>query len=247
MATIATEIDTKPPYISFRTILTILDKLKEDGVPARIDRSYWKGFLAGGYGPLVLAALRFLGLVTEDDRPTVRLQELVQDEARRPEIMRDIILERYAPAIRDLELTRATSGMVDEAFKGAYSLDGQTLRKAQTFFVHAAQFAKMPLSNHILRTTRKGRPPKLGRAGGSRARARPPVAYQTPTPTDSNGAISGNTKTVTLRSGGTVALTVNVDWFTVDAEDREFCLSLIDRVREYGDPAVEPADTSGTE
>jgi hypothetical protein len=42
-----------------------------------------------------------------------------------------------------------------------------------------------------------------------------------------------NTKTITLRSGGSVAVTFTFDLFNVDEEDRQFCFDLIDALRKY--------------
>src|SRR3712207_1324420 len=38
----------KPPYISFKTLLSLWDRLATDGFPARIDKSYLES-TAGGY------------------------------------------------------------------------------------------------------------------------------------------------------------------------------------------------------
>jgi len=177
MATaIKDEKQVVPPYVSFRTILTVLDKLKVDTIPQRLDRSYWGSFLSGGTGLQVVAALRFLGLVDDDDRPTARLDELVNLDDR-SQLVAAILRARYEPVFRDIDLTRATMGLIDGVFREAYKLDGETLRKSVTFFIHAAQFSQMPLSTHILKSTRKGRPPKIGKAS---IRSKKTLAPRTP-------------------------------------------------------------------
>lgn len=220
-----------PPYVSFRTIVTVLDKLKVDTIPQRLDRSYWGAFLSGGTGAQVVSALRFLGLADDEDRPTARLDELVNQEDRSI-LMGAILRERYEPVLRGLDLTRTTMGLINGAFTDAYKLEGATLRKAVTFFIHAAQFAKMPLSNFILKSTRKGRPPKIGKAAGRSKKTPAPRSLKTPSPPPTNGS-GTNTKTITLRSGGSVAVTFTFDLFTVDEEDRQFCFELIDTLRKY--------------
>jgi hypothetical protein len=219
-----------PPYVSFRTILSLLDKLKADGIPQRLDRSYWGSFLSGGTGTQVISALRFLGLVDDDDRPTGHLEELVYLDDR-SQLVAAILRERFEPVFRGIDLTRATMGLIDGAFKDAYKMEGETLRKSVTFFIHAAQFGKMPLSSHVLRSTRKGRPPKIGKATTRSKKTAAPRTEKTPLGTTSGTGT--NTKTITLRSGGSVAVTFTFDLFTVDDEDRQFCFALIDTLRKY--------------
>src|SRR5947209_7049600 len=96
-----------PPYVSFRTILSLLDKLKADGIPQRLDRSYWGSFLSGGTGTQVISALRFLGLVDDDDRPTGHLEELVYLDDR-SQLVAAILRERFEPVFMGIDLTRAT-------------------------------------------------------------------------------------------------------------------------------------------
>jgi hypothetical protein len=234
---------TSPPYVSFKTVLTVLDKLKEDTIPQRIDRSYWGSFLAGGTGQQVMAALRFLGLIDENDQPTPQLTELVNQEGKRPELIAELVRQRYAPALKDLDLDRATMGLVDGAFKDAYQMEGETLRKAETFFIHAAQFGKLPLSPHIAKRLRKGRPPKIGK-GNIRPKVKTSVATPSTVPPQA-GALGTNAKTISLRSGGSVTVTIAFDLFTVNEADRRFCFDLIDTLRKYEQEHPAVADPVG--
>src|SRR2546428_665337 len=60
-----------PPYISFRTLLNLVERMADEGIPRRIDRSYLGG-LSGAYQTQVMAALRSLGLMTDDGAVTPR-------------------------------------------------------------------------------------------------------------------------------------------------------------------------------
>ena len=62
-----------PPYTSYRTFKTFIEDLHEHGVPSRIDRSVLTRF-SGIVGTQLMHALRFLGLVEDDGRPTERLK-----------------------------------------------------------------------------------------------------------------------------------------------------------------------------
>ena len=66
-----------PPYTSYRTFKTFIEDLHEHGVPSRIDRSVLTRF-SGIVGTQLMHALRFLGLIEDDGRPTERLKGLVK-------------------------------------------------------------------------------------------------------------------------------------------------------------------------
>ena len=65
-----------PPYVSYRTFQNFIDGLQQEGIPARIDRSYWSDRLSGSTGIQLMSALRFLGLIDADGTPTNRLRLL---------------------------------------------------------------------------------------------------------------------------------------------------------------------------
>ncbi len=98
-----------PPYTSYRTFKTFIEDLRDEGVPSRIDRSVLTRF-SGVVGAQLTHALRFLGLIDDDGRPTGRLRELVkaQEAGRWPEALRDLLRQDYAPIFAiDLEVRNA--------------------------------------------------------------------------------------------------------------------------------------------
>ncbi len=149
------------PYISFRTLLNLFEKLEPEP-PPRIDKSVLS-YLSGGYAIQVLAALRFLGLIDADGVPSPALQELVTIPLSRKENIRKLWLRTY-PTIFARKPERATAGQLEEAFKGDFGLEGETREKALAFFVHGAKFAEIPLStlieNRVKRSTSTARKPK---------------------------------------------------------------------------------------
>ncbi len=226
-----------PPYISFRTFINFLERLESGGIPQRIDRSYWGGFLSGGYGSQVIATLRYFRLIDEHDEPTPLLEQLVQGD-RNVELA-NILLTRYEPVIHGIDLSRATAGQLDQAFRQKHQLSGDTLRKARVFFVHAAQFAHIDLSSHLTsktRTTVAGakRNGKGVRRADSNILEPPPESALEP---DTAGRSAGQPKdseTIELQSGGgEVTLSFSLNWFTAKKRERDFVLDLIDRLRGY--------------
>ena len=249
-----------PPYLSHRTLLNFLDKLKEQGIPARIDRSYWQSFLNGSVGPLLVSSLRFLGLTDETDKPTSILAQLAKQQEERKRILNEIIQARYAPVLAEIPIESATIGQLEEAFQKHFDARGSTKRKAITFFLNLSQFSGLELSpllkdkraRSAIRTPSTVRKPRTNGASGGQQK---PSQEQSSVPlphveTVETRVGAANTKTIRLRSGGSVTLTVEADWFEVDPDEREFVLSLIDELRQYEQFLYERAgedDLSGEE
>lgn len=235
-----------PPYIAFKTFLNLLTRL-EEAVPRRIDRSYWGQYYGGTVGTLLMAGLRFLGLVEgQTNIPTQTLKRLVDEKESRKHLFAELLQERYAPIFTHIgDISTSTSGLLDEAFRQQYKLRDDTLRKAISFFVHAAQYAEIPVSKHIAEKTRTRTATTRSstRSNGKRSRSSSSRSVNEPSPppkTDTPYAaspqvntISGNTKTVTFQKGGSVSLTYSVDLFNMDEDDRKFLLGLIDQLRHY--------------
>lgn len=144
------------PYTSFKTLLNFIQKLTADkAVPPRIDRSILGG--SEGQKTQVLAALRFFGLIGDRGDVTPLLQQLVDDEKDRPRNMR-ALLQKHYPKATSLAEVNATTKQLEETFSG---LSGDTLRKAMTFYLHAAKYAQHPVSKNF-------KIPSGFRSGGAR-------------------------------------------------------------------------------
>ena len=99
-----------------------------------------------------MSGIRFLGLLIEE-KPTPLLESLVNAKGDdRKESLRAIYRKAYEAVDFDA-LERATPGMLREWF-GPYSIDGSTLRKAESFFVNALKDAEHPLSNSLRKLAR---------------------------------------------------------------------------------------------
>jgi Family of unknown function (DUF5343) len=145
-----------PPYTSYRTFKTFIEDLHEQGVPSRVDRSVLTRF-SGVVGTQLMHALRFLGLIEDDGRPTQRLKELVS--AHGSERWRERLLERlreeYAP-IFAIDLETATPSHFSGAFRKAFPAADAVVQKCVTFFLYAANDAGVKISGRVL----KGRKPR---------------------------------------------------------------------------------------
>jgi hypothetical protein len=236
-----------PAYVPFQTFLNFLGKL-EQGVPHRIDRSFLNRYYSGAMGSQLITSLRFLGLVEGDDnRTTAALERFVQEQAERKQLLAELLHERYQPVFMDVgDLAKATHLQLEQAFKQIYNVEGDTRRKAISFFVHLAQHAEVPLSAYIRTTSNPGSNRTTARTGSKKAKGRQNgtsaikqrVATTTRTKRANtlpiqNGNTNSKTKTITFQSGGSVTLTYSVDLFDMAERDREFLLGLIDQLRDY--------------
>ena len=145
-----------PPYTSYRTFKTFIEDLHEHGVPSRIDRSVLTRF-SGIVGTQLMHALRFLGLVEDDGRPTERLKGLVKAHATGhwPEMLLETLGDEYAPMFA-IDLQTATPSHFNEAFRRAFPAADAVVQKCVTFFLYAANDAGVKISGRVL----KGRKPR---------------------------------------------------------------------------------------
>ncbi len=147
-----------PPYISYRTFQNFLDRLQQ-GIPARIDRSYWSDRLSGSTGTQLMSALRFLGLIDANGTPTGRLRLLVQARgAQRADALRQITSEAFGFVLQgSFDSQSATYAQLEETFHSTFELTDGVRRKCVKFFVDLSSDAEMPLSSFITKRLRSAR------------------------------------------------------------------------------------------
>lgn len=152
-----------PPYIAYKTLLTLLHELKTNGLPPQIDRSVLMRF-AGGLQGQILMALRSLDLIDDVKKPTLKLATLVEayDTPSFKDELRPIIEATY-PSVLKLDLMTATPSMFAEAFKNTTDAKEDVLRKCRTFFLHAAREVGIAIGPRIEKAKHPRRPPTNGR------------------------------------------------------------------------------------
>jgi hypothetical protein len=143
-----------PPYLSFKTFSTFLDSLKIV-LPTRIDRTVLSS-MSGAVQAQLMAALRYLDLVSPNALTKERLANLVnsEGEARKQELGR-LLREFYPFLFHDFDLQRATTGQIEAAFR-QLGASGETIRKCVAFFLAAAKAADLPVSP-LIKTSRLSR------------------------------------------------------------------------------------------
>ncbi len=140
-----------PPYVPFKTFKNWIEGLRAlGGSPSRIDRSVMPTMSGATQGQLT-AALRYLGLVSQNGTPSEALGKLVEadGEARR-EILHDVLVRSYPFLFQTVEFNprTATISQLIGAFQET-GATGQTVRKCVAFLLLAAQEAGMPLSPYF--------------------------------------------------------------------------------------------------
>lgn len=224
------------PYLPFKTFLGTLDALDSHGMPNKIDRSVFPS-QSGVMQGQIITTLRFFDLIDPHGTPSTTLEKLAADKENRKELLKPLITKHYRDVI-DLGLTKASPLQLDQAFD-SYGVSGDTKKKAKTFFIKAAQFVGLPLSVLLTRKTRS--------TGGNRRRRSTPRTQEEP----NGGEIetppqtpAGTTKTIQLRSGGQLTLSLSVNLFDLVDEERNFVFGLIDQIQAY-ERGTKP--TNGTE
>lgn len=157
--------EAKAPYTSFATLMSTVDRMKEQGgAPDRVDRSYLSN-LPGGAQTVFLASCKSLGLIDDDLVPTAKLNELIAvAEDQRKAVVGKLIREFYVGPLSLSE--RATQHQLEEEFR-KLSVTGSTLRKAVGFFLAATRFAEIPVSpNFKLPKAAPSTPRKRSKNGG---------------------------------------------------------------------------------
>ncbi|HRK62952.1 MAG TPA: hypothetical protein PLN53_01070, partial [Terricaulis sp.] len=160
-----------PPYVSFQTFLTLIEDLKTNGLPPRIDRSVLKRF-SGGVGGQLQVALKSLGLADEGNLPTERLARMVDGYGTEAfkSVLRECLAIGY-PFLESFDLKNGTPSMFAEAFRKATSAREDVLKKCRRFYIYAAQFCGVDIGPRL--TAGAASPTTRASSGGYKRRATP--------------------------------------------------------------------------
>ena len=235
-----------PPYgVPWAAFRGMFDKMKEEGIPLRVDRSYLSD-KSGNVQTYLMQALRSFELVDEGHAPLPALVALVEQVDDRPQLMGELFRKHFAPIVQ-MGATNATQGQLEELWTATYDQRGDTRRKAVRFFLSGAEFCGIPLS-------KMWKAPRATTGTSTRRRASSKSTDEGGSSdggggTDAETPPQGDTYTVALKSGGKVALTVSVSHFALSKNrtDRDFVNGLIDALTDYGEVITEDEPGGGDE
>ena len=208
-----------PPYIAFGTLTKLIEDMRGKALPPRIDRSLLSNH-SGGHQAQILSALRYLELVDQQHSVLPSLQALVDEPDNNQILIATTIKRHYGPVLK-LSAANGTQGQLEELFR-EMGVKGSTLRKAIAFFLKACAYSNIEVSEHfkVPRVTASARKP----------RRKPANTDAEPVST----ADSPNTRTVQMRSGGSVSIDLDVNLFDLDEGDHAFVMKLVTTIQEYG-------------
>jgi len=230
-----------PPYIAAPRFNFEIARMGNEGVPDRVDKRYLAG-MADGTQFQYRQAFRSLGLTTDDDRPTSLLIDLAGgNPSDRPELFGKIMVDRY-PELTGLPLDASK----DDFFAVLLDRYGATSdvqrRKMLTFFVAAADYARLPISPHIRPTKARTGPRKTKGRRRTKAPASRPAkaAARTPETRADHGAQDANgspaeRRDISFGDAGSVSIDVNVHWLDLPDEKFTELRKLIKDIEALGD------------
>jgi len=149
-----------PPYLSFKTFSGFIERMRK-GLPNRVDRSIMSS-LSGSNQSQLLAALRYLQLISPKGVPTEKLSSLVESEGIKfRRALREILIASYPFLFKGFDLQRATIDQLIKQFANAGG-SGDTVRKCVSFFLAAARQAELQVSPFMLNRIRTRRRANAG-------------------------------------------------------------------------------------
>lgn len=159
-----------PPYVPFPSLKSFVQNAGQQGLANRIDRSVLTNF-SGSTQTQLITALRFLGLIDAKGHPTDRLETLVRASGTDEwsNALAAALRDRYPTLFGEFDLARATPNQFGERFRGTFPGSDAVQRKAVTFFLGAAQDAKIPISPHITKNKKPRTVSSVGRRRGPRS------------------------------------------------------------------------------
>jgi Family of unknown function (DUF5343) len=175
---------TMPPYVPFPSFKNLIQNTKQQGLATRIDRSVLTNFL-GSTQTQLITTLRFLGLTDAKGHPTERMVALVDASGTEewPKTLSALLREIY-PTLFDIDLARASPNQFNERFRSAFPGAESVQRKAVTFFIGAAQDAKIPINALI---TKNKKPRAASPTSGKRRVVKPRAALSQVPPSEEPG------------------------------------------------------------
>lgn len=206
-------------YVPFKTFLSAIEGLEHD-MPHQIDTSVWPTY-SGATKSQLLGSFKFLGLIDDTGRPTPVLKAVVEDKSNRKAHLRKIIETSY-PKIIAVGLQKMTPKQFQDLI-AEYGMEGETNKKVISFFLRAAKYAEIPMSNLLVRKARNV----------AIKRRRSNSQNFNEEQSNSFSEQQGTSRTIELKSGGTMTITISANVFDLDSNDRRFVFEMIDRLQQY--------------
>ena len=167
------------PYAPTGNVLGVIQRLREAGLPEVIDNaSVTRVGVSEGNASRTVAALQFLGLITEEGRHTDRMETLrTATTEEYPGVLGDILQNAYHGVLQIVNLDNSSEVDIDDAFR-SYQPAKQRARMV-TLFIGLAQEANL-IAGEPTTINRPTQTPSEKRAGGNGS-YRPPSSLSSNT------------------------------------------------------------------
>lgn len=227
------------PYLPLKTFLSTLDGLASFW-PDQIDKSLWSSQSGGMQGQLI-STYKFFGLIDNSGTPSPELKKLADDKANRPQLLRELMKRSYGELMK-LDLSKATPASFDAELR-KLGQEGDTHRKAASFFLAAAKFANIPLSPLL---TKRGSMVTMRPKRTNRIIRRDPQGQHTPPPPPPppGGHPALAARPFTLPGGTQITIGTSVDALHMPSEDRKIVFDLLEQLEGYG---IDPDENLGSD
>jgi hypothetical protein len=241
----------RAPYAPAKTVRSVIDRHRSVGLP-RVDLDTLERIgITEALRPRTLAALKILDFYDEEGRATAEFDHLKRVPAAEfPEHLGMLLRKAYAPVIEIIgEPADADTQAIEDAFR-TFEPRGQLVRMVQLFVGLMTYAELMPESarrkpgpsKRSIRAPR-GTVERIRAKGNSNTDEPAHVPHEPPPPPPLRDRSAS--QTVTLRSGGTMTLTVDVNPISLKGADRDFFYKVIDLLDGYdGQHAVHEQATA---
>jgi len=226
------------PYLPWKTFISVLEAFSKF-VPDHVHPSMWPTY-SGAVKSQVLATLRFLRLIEDDGAPTELLRRIAaSDPSKWPPLIKESLKQSYV-SLMACDLTKATPGSFDAEVR-KYGQDGDTHRKAASFFLQAAKYAGVPLSPLLTRkgglsSTRAKRTKGTGAAKNGVAagkRRERDSDNLDPLEASRNMEATGVKKVIHLDNDSTLTLVLDRNFGELPSAQRKFVNEMIDKMETF--------------
>ena len=168
-----------------------------------------------------------MGLIKENGDTEPVLKKLVSAKGdERKGVLREIIEEKYADAFQ-LAHANASIQQLQDLFR-KYGVQAGTLERAVRFFLDACKYTGAKCSPLWVATKKTVRKTARKEDASGKDRSSERTRKEEPA--------NANVRTVSLKSGGTLSLSLSVDLMTLSREDRDWLFMIVDQLNAYGQP-----------
>lgn len=235
----AVQVDGNAPYAPFSVIKNVIERHRQVGLTSITTDVLQRMGVTESLAPRSVQALKLLDLIDEGGKPTPAFEVIRKASsgdvgARLAELLRQV----YEPVFAVMDPTVATSQQITDAFRG-FKPSGQRERMVTLFtglMQYAGMVSDMPKRAPGPRSQASTGTKTIGRSS-SRATATGPGTSAAATggtaSTTSSSASDDHTRTVLLRSGGSITLGVDLNPLLLRGAERTFFNALVDLLDDY--------------